>query len=190
MRGAALLAMLLLVGAAGCTSDDESGDADTVRRNTAAAPATLEIRRVLGTAVGPTAKPGTPGGVVLPGPQGDFLDLGPVRLDSEDVAGAEAASIDGVQMSPEADASGVSETWVVNIDFTQAGSDAFGSLTAKAACSDGATGRIAIVVDDIVLSAPDVAVTCGGRITDSTQIIGEFTESEASELARRIEAGR
>ena len=79
--------------------------------------------------------------------------------------------------------------WVVTVDFDSAGSDAFGELSAAAACAEGDPRRIAIVLDDEIISSPEVQVPCGGRITDTTEISGNFNNAEATELAILIEGG-
>ena len=59
----------------------------------------------------------------------------------------------------------------------------------EAACAQGAKNRIAIVLDDRVISSPGVNVPCGSRITNTTEISGDFTTGEAQELAALIEGG-
>ena len=109
--------------------------------------------------------------------QGGFLELTPAKLEGEDISGADA-----LQNPQRVD-------WVVTVDFDSAGSNAFGELSAAAACAEGDPRRIAIVLDDEIISSPEVQVPCGGRITDTTEISGNFNDAEATELAILIEGG-
>lgn len=71
--------------------------------------------------------------------------------------------------------------WQIDFELTSAGSDAFGALTQRL------IGRqLAIVVDDVVISAPTVqsAITGGSGV-----ITGSFTEREARDLATQLNAG-
>ena len=77
----------------------------------------------------------------------------------------------------------------MNVDFSGAGSDAFGELSGTAACAQGAARRIAIVLDGEVITSPEVQVPCGGNIRNTTQITGNFTFDEANNLAILIEGG-
>lgn len=105
------------------------------------------------------------------------LELGPVALAGDEITRARAEM-------PEQQTD-----WVVNVSFTNQGSQAFGDLSAEAACAQGAANRIAIVLDDEVISSPTVNVPCGGNITGSTSIYGDFSFEEAEELAVLIEGG-
>ncbi|MFC7615629.1 protein translocase subunit SecD [Actinokineospora soli] len=82
----------------------------------------------------------------------------------------------------------------VNIDFTGQGATQWEELTGKAACSPpGNPGRrVAIVLDDEVISSPQVdpSVTCDvGMIGNNTRITGTFTADEAKDLAVLISGG-
>jgi SecD/SecF fusion protein len=163
----------ILVELPGITDEDEAEDA----RERIGQTAQLTVHPVIATVPDPSAKPSKPDNLVLPSDQGDVIELGPPALQGDEITGAEAAQ-------PQ-----TSAQWVVNVDFSGEGSDAFGELSAKAACAQGAKNRIAIVLDDRVISSPGVNVPCGGRITGTTEISGDFSPEEARELAALIEGG-
>ncbi|MFP4074123.1 MAG: protein translocase subunit SecD, partial [Actinomycetota bacterium] len=122
-------------------------------------------------------------GTVLPGESGEDLLLGPVAVSGEEVETA----------SPFFDSQG-SAQWVVTIDFFPEGSQAWAELTSDAACADpnSPERRVAIVLDDQVISSPGVSpnVACGVGITGgSTLITGGFEQEDATELAALIQAG-
>lgn len=122
------------------------------------------------------------GGIILTDEGGERLRLGPAAVGGEAVGGA-AATFD----------SGYGQ-WVVTLDFRGDGSDQWARLTADAACapSGDPRRRIAIVLDDGIISSPQVGVTveCGVGITGGTTVItGGFTEAEAKDLALLIQAG-
>jgi SecD/SecF fusion protein len=121
--------------------------------------------------------------IVLSDERGERLRLGPVALTGEGVGEAEAA------IDPE---SGL--RWFVTVDFRGSGERAWAQLTGKAACAPQGDPRrrVAIVLDNEILSAPQVdpSVACETGIAGgSTQITGEFTEAEARELGVLIRAG-
>ncbi|MFW6772660.1 protein translocase subunit SecD [Nocardioides sp. CPCC 205120] len=103
--------------------------------------------------------------------------MGPVALKGDQITGAAAEQPQN------------STGWAVTVDFSGSGSDAFGDLSRDAACATGDAGRIAILLDDEVISSPQVTVACGASITGSTQITGNFNQSQASDLAVLIEGG-
>ncbi|GGD22235.1 protein translocase subunit SecD [Nocardioides daphniae] len=124
-------------------------------------------------------KPSEKGNEILPSdrPEEGFIEIGPTALEGEDIKGADAGQ---GQNSTE---------WVVNVDFSRAGSKKFSDLSAAAMCEQGDKRRIAIVLDDKVISAPEVQGSCGGSIQGGTQITGGFTVDEVNELAALIEGG-
>lgn len=169
---------------AGC---DDDTDGPAVTSNEAAAPLTLEIRPVTDEVDSSRSAEGGGDTVVLPEPEtsatttgGGFLVLGPPALTATDIDSAEARQ--GTAGS----------NWMVSISFTDEGSDKFGDLTEAVACAEPGSpaNRIAIVVDDAILSAPTVNVQCGSRIADGTNISGNFTEQQAEDLADRITSGQ
>ncbi|HJQ77515.1 MAG TPA: protein translocase subunit SecD [Acidimicrobiia bacterium] len=122
-------------------------------------------------------------GLVLPGEPGEELVLGPVAVSGEEVETA----------IPFFDSQG-SAQWVVSLQFRSEGAEQWAELTGEAACAPPGdpVRRIAIVLDDEVISSPGVAgnVSCGIGITGGGTIItGGFTEDEATELAALIQAG-
>lgn len=171
---AVLVAVALLVAGAAC--EDEADDGPATTSPEAAVAADLSIRPVLAV-VDEGATPSRPNGVVLHDAAADqWLDLGAEKLTSDNVA--------------EADASQGQAEWQVNIDFTDEGNAKFGDLTERAACEPDPRNRIAVVVDEVSLSAPVIQIACGGRIDNGTQINGNFTQADAEQLAARIDTGR
>ncbi|MFJ7262928.1 protein translocase subunit SecD [Streptomyces globosus] len=84
--------------------------------------------------------------------------------------------------------------WHITVDFTGQGSAKWADTTGEAACRPvGDAGRrIAIVLDDKIISSPgvDPSVACGAGIGGgATRITGSFTDSEARELALLISGG-
>lgn len=133
---------------------------------------------VAGGITDPEAKPSKEGDTIVRSDQeGEYLELGPAALEGEDITGASAGQREN------------SSQWVVNVDFSRQGSNAFSELSAEAACAQGDQNRIAIVLDDEVISSPGVSVPCGSSISGSTEISGDFTVEEANELAALIEGG-
>jgi SecD/SecF fusion protein len=136
--------------------------------------AQLSIHPVLGLA----QAPGTAG--TLPDEDGTPLRLGPPAITGDGVTAARA----GV------DPQGVGS--VVAVDFENP--DAWSGLTGRAACAapGDPARRIAIVLDDRVISSPQVdrSIACGvGIMGGSTQINGQFSRDEARDLAALIEGG-
>jgi SecD/SecF fusion protein len=137
----------------------------------------------------PAGDPETPapaaaeGERVLPDESGQPVRIGPSALTGDGVDGAEA----------ELDPQGLSR-WSVTVDFKGSGGSDWQKLTAAAACAapDDPTRRVAIVLDDQVISSPQVdpSVPCDvGIAGGSTQITGSFTGSEAKDLAVLIRGG-
>jgi SecD/SecF fusion protein len=123
----------------------------------------------------------TPGpGLELPDETGQRLRLAPAALAGEAVSGADAVLETG--------------GWNVSVDFTGAGGDAWGNLTAKAACQPvgDPKRRVAIVLDERIISSPqiDPSVACNvGIVGGETLITGNFSQAEARNLAVLIEGG-
>ncbi len=119
----------------------------------------------------------------LPDDQGTMLQLGEPQLKGDQVSSAEAV-LDKYQTN-----------WQVNVDFQGEGSDAWRNLTADAACNDQGDPkrRVAIVLDDQIISAPEVNpdIACdvgmGGGSTTITS--PTFDNESANELAVLIEGG-
>ncbi|WP_199550326.1 protein translocase subunit SecD [Streptomyces sp. N35] len=118
-----------------------------------------------------------------PGVPGSYVQLAPSAMTGEGIKDAEAAL--DVQ-------SGAG--WTVNLDFSKSGGDAWAKITGEAACAPAgdAKRRVAIVLDNQILSAPNVqeSVACNVGITGgSTQITGNFAAAEARDLAALVKGG-
>ncbi|MFI1293210.1 protein translocase subunit SecD [Streptomyces sp. NPDC020792] len=121
--------------------------------------------------------------LVLPDESGQQLRLQDSAMTGKDVKGAQA------RFEQETGAG-----WTVTVDFDKAGRTAWAKLTSEAACREvgDPARRVAIVLDDRIISSPQVApsVACGTGIADgSTQITGSFDDAEARELALLINGG-
>ncbi len=153
-----------------------------------------EAKRVLGTAAqltmhpvvanasGPTAPPSEKDNLVLPSEDGSFLEIAPAEVQGTDIEGADAVIPDQAL------------GWAVNVDFSGAGGDAYEKITGEAACNPlgDPKRRVAIVLDQVIISAPEVVQEIGcdvGISGGSTTITGSFSESDAKELATLIEGG-
>lgn len=140
--------------------------------------AQLSVHAVEAVATGPDAKPTQKEGKVLQDTDtGEWLDLGPVALQGNEITKAR-------DVMPQNSA-----TYAVDINFSRDGAKAFEKLSGTAACETGAKNRIAIVLDGEVISSPSVNVPCGQSMSDTTQITGNFTLEEAKNLAMLIEGG-
>src|SRR5690606_23565391 len=122
------------------------------------------------------------GQVILDEPGGP-IRIGPAAMTGEAVGDADA-SIDP-QVHP---------NWHVSIGFVGEGPNVWAQLTADAACAppNDPQRRVAIVLDDEVISSPNAqeTVPCGVGITGGRTIItGDFTQEEAQQLAALIQGG-
>ena len=114
---------------------------------------------------------------------GQPLQLGPSALTGSAVS--DAAPQTDPQQGP---------GWFITIDFTGPGGTAWQQLTAQAACAPPGDPqrRVAIVLDDAVISSPQVdpSIGCNAGIGGgSTQITGSFTDAEARDLAALVRGG-
>ncbi|MEV1206289.1 protein translocase subunit SecD, partial [Microbispora rosea] len=112
---------------------------------------------------------------------GQRLKLGPVALSGAGVTDAAARS--DPQMGP---------GWFVTIDFKEPGP--WRELTGTAACAPVGDHkrRVAIVLDNEIISSPQVdeSIACEAGISGgSTQITGSFTAQEAQNLAVLVKGG-
>ncbi|WP_248580426.1 protein translocase subunit SecD [Nocardioides sp. InS609-2] len=119
---------------------------------------------------------------ILPSDQGDFLEIGPTALAGEDITGA-----DGLQREQ-------AVGYVVVLSFSGAGGDAWADITGKAACNPlgDPKRRVAIVLDKQIITSPEVneGVGCDVGIQGGgTDITGDFSLTEAQDLAALIEGG-
>ncbi|MEU6532866.1 protein translocase subunit SecD [Streptomyces sp. NPDC046928] len=141
--------------------------------------AQLTFHEVLGTA---STQAGASGPRVLEDEAGQPLRLAAASLTGKDVEEA-AARFD------QQGGAG----WHVALDF-KGGGDGWARLTGKAAChpAGDTSRRVAIVLDDKVISSPQVdpSVRCDTGIGGgATQITGSFSAEEAKELALLINGG-
>jgi SecD/SecF fusion protein len=121
-------------------------------------------------------------GLLLPDEAGQNLHLAPAAMTGDAVGDAEAVV--------DQQTSG----WSVSISFRGQGGDQWAQLTAEAACAPTTSPqrRVAIVLDEKVISSPGVAaeVECDVGISGGdTVITGDFSQEEAKELALLIRAG-
>ena len=121
--------------------------------------------------------------LTLPDESGTLLQLGKPALTGDQVDRAEA-TLNELQTE-----------WLVNVEFKGAGREAWKKLTGEAACHSPGDPRrrIAIVLDNEIISAPEVDandVACNvGMSGGRTSITGGFDAEEAKELALLIEGG-
>ncbi|WP_222263643.1 protein translocase subunit SecD [Modestobacter marinus] len=95
--------------------------------------------------------------------------LGPAVIEGTDITDATAGT------------ESTTGAWVVNLDFNSAGSAAWAEYTAA-----NVGNNVAITLDGRVVSAPTInGVIAGG----TTQITGNFSEAEATELANQLKYG-
>lgn len=123
--------------------------------------------------------------VTLCDKEGRPYTLGPVRVQGE--------TVDNAQANVETQ----SGNWVVQLDFNDEGANAYRQLTGEAACQP--TGQpqrsIAIVLDDQVVSAPQVAsdVQCNQGLGSNSIITigskGSEAQTEAKDLALVLRYG-
>ncbi|PZS29232.1 MAG: protein translocase subunit SecD, partial [Pseudonocardiales bacterium] len=75
--------------------------------------------------------------------------------------------------------------WKVTVNFKNKGQGRWTDLTREAFNATPPTNRVAIVLDDSVISAPDIL----GVITGPADISGQFSQSEAKSLANQLKYG-
>lgn len=126
---------------------------------------------------------GKAAGLTLPDEEGRLLALGQARLTGAGVKDA-GASFDAQQGAG----------WTVALDFHKDAGRDWTRLTGEAAChpAQDERRRVAIVLDDRVISSPQVAPSVGcnvGLPSGSTQITGSFGADEARDLALLIKGG-
>ncbi|GAA1100498.1 protein translocase subunit SecD [Nocardioides dubius] len=140
--------------------------------------AQLTMHPVVGGVTDPSAKPAK-GNKILADEQGNRLELGPTA-----VKGSQIKSADAVMPQN-------SVGWEVSIKFDGDGDDAYTKITAQAACAPNGdpTRRVAIVLDDQIISSPEVNAACNVGISGGTNITGNFDEQSAKDLAILIEGG-
>jgi SecD/SecF fusion protein len=110
---------------------------------------------------------------------GNPVIVGETLLDGNGVSDAVAAVPDG----------GVGQ-WVVNVDFNGEGRDGWKQLVADACANPAAGNRVAILLDDKVISSPGVVPElCASGGGNSTSINGSFSQAEATDLSVLIKGG-
>ncbi len=147
---------------------------------TAVAPATTATTTAAPAVTNP---PNTPAAqdkrgatVILPGrdAKGPRYQLGPTALTGKLVTGADARFLGG------------SDGWVVDITFNSAGSTKFNALAAASFSKPDPQNAVAIVLDGVVQSAPAFRAA---SFTGNVQISGNFTQTEAEDLATVLKFG-
>ncbi|HEU5470097.1 MAG TPA: protein translocase subunit SecD [Actinophytocola sp.] len=129
------------------------------------------------------AGPAVDGSRVLADEDGRPVRVGPAMFSGAGVA--EARSGTDPQSGP---------GWHVAVEFHDDAARTWERLTARAACSAPGepTRRVAIVLDEEIISSPQLnpTIRCGVGITGGpTLITGQFSRSEAADLALLIKAG-
>lgn len=139
--------------------------------------AQLSFHEVLGIPE-PDAKPGKDEQIVADEQGGQIL-IGKELLDGNGVKNAEAAiPQDGIGQ------------WVVNVEFNGKGASGWKQLVSDACANPSAGNRVAIMLDDNVISSPGVVpAMCQSGGGSSTSITGNFTQSTATDLAVLIKGG-
>ncbi len=126
----------------------------------------------------PPEKPAE-GEQVVDDEDGNPIVVGEPLLDGNGVSEAVAAT-------PE---QGVGQ-WVVNVDFSGEGRDGWRQLVSDACANQEAGQRVAILLDDEVISSPGVVPElCASGGGTSTSISGNFTQASAKDLAILIKGG-
>ena len=143
-----------------------------------------EAVEVIGKTAELTFHPVLPAGQgerTVPDEDGLQIGLGPPAVTGNDVRTA-TATIGG----------GFSVAWQVQVEFRN--DNAWRNLTGEAACAPPGdpARRLAIVLDQAVISSPQVSpeIACNQGITGgTTSITGSFSENDAKDLALLIRAG-
>lgn len=119
------------------------------------------------------------GDIIIKDEDGNPLKLAETELDGNGVDNAESAI-------PE-DSLG---QWVVNVDFSKEGRPGWEKLVDEACQNQEANQRIAIVLDQKVISSPGIQPElCQSGGGNSTMISGDFNQDSADELAVLIKGG-
>jgi len=132
------------------------------------------------TTVSPNADDKTAPVVLTDNAQSIKYSLGPVSVDGSGVSGATAV------VDPSSGA------WRVDLTFKGSAASAWTTFTGNLACNQGVTKEIAIVLDNVVQSAPAVAadVVCHTGITSgTTSITGVGGQTDAKNLALVLATG-
>ncbi len=111
--------------------------------------------------------------VVFAGQEGDKYRLGPVEITGDLIRRATAVYGTGSQ-------NGGLPGWQIDFSTTSAGSQTFSDVTTRLKGK-----QLAIVVDNVVISAPTVQ----GVISTNGVITGSFTKARAQDLATQLNSG-
>lgn len=159
--------------------DEATADAVTSAVGVVSFDYRLGFRRIIEasdtcSAIPATAGAGAEGGIVACERDGIAgYVLGPVELEGERVAEAEASEISKISNGQ----------WAVNLVFDAQGANRFAVLTDELSTVQGVGNQFAIVLDGEVLSAPRVLAA----ITDGNpQISGNFDREGAESLASEL----
>lgn len=140
--------------------------------------AQLTFHEVLRQQVPEGTKP-EKGQQVLQDDQGGSILVGPSKLDGNGVK-------DAVATTPEQSIG----QWVVNVDFAGEGQTGWRELVQSACANPEAGQRVAILLDQDVISSPGIVPElCQSGGGGSTSIQGDFTQTEAQDLAILIKGG-
>lgn len=119
------------------------------------------------------------GQVVAADEQGQPLLLGPTLVDGEGVSDA----------APAPPQQGVGQ-WSVNVDFAGDGRGGWRELVAAACANTEGGNRVAILLDEQIISSPAVQPQlCQSGGGNSTSITGSFNQAQADDLAVLIKGG-
>ncbi|MEJ7634343.1 protein translocase subunit SecD [Aeromicrobium sp.] len=96
----------------------------------------------------------------------------------------------GVKDAAEGTPDGGIGEWVVNVEFNGQGSSGWKQLVADACANTSAGNRVAILLDDKVISSPGVVPDlCQAGGGNSTSISGDFSQASAKDLSVLIKGG-
>lgn len=105
--------------------------------------------------------------------------LGPVEVEGRDLNSASAGMVTNSQGYSTGE-------WAVNLEFDKEGTAQFRAVTERLTGAQPPTDQFAIVLDGLVISAPQSrAVITDGR----AQITGSFNQDSATELANQLKFG-
>ena len=76
--------------------------------------------------------------------------------------------------------------WTVNLKFDKEGTGAFGAVTSRVTVLSPPLNQLAIVLDGLVISAPQINEAI---LTGDAQITGGFTQQDAKNLAQNLKYG-
>ena len=118
----------------------------------------LEVFEVIGLPVEAGSSPTTPGGRILTTPDGEVIEVGRVV-----VQGDQIDSVEAVEATP--------QSWAVDVLLTPEGTQAWADA-AERACAMGPDGygRLALVVEDQILSAPGISDCESVEATDRVAV--------------------